>query len=327
LPDGENNPKRPVIIYLHAGGFYIGTGRSNWEGPQYLLDQDIVLVTFNYRLGSLGFISLGKEAPGNNGLKDQVVAMKWVKNNVAAFGGDPDSVTLYGYSAGAWSITLHMVSPMSRGLFHKAIIGSCSTLGHLPIYKNQMELGKKQARFVGCPDNSPKEILDCLKTKSAEELGNSLPQFKEFLKDPIVIWYAVIEEDYGQERFLTDHPVKLVAKGDFEKIPVLTGITHYEFGGRAFALVENSTLLEQLSDHFEKYAPICFCYERDTNKSTEVSRAVRKFYLGDKPLCNASLTGLAKVWFLIYADSVVGFPVNRGANLISQKSSKPVYYY
>ncbi|RZB39920.1 COesterase domain containing protein, partial [Asbolus verrucosus] len=90
LPESCDNPKRPVIIYLHPGGFYSGSGRSNWGGPQYFLDQDIVLVTINYRIGSLGFISVGKEAPGNNALRDQVVAMKWVKNNIAAFGGDPD---------------------------------------------------------------------------------------------------------------------------------------------------------------------------------------------------------------------------------------------
>jgi carboxylesterase type B len=145
------------------------------------MDQDIVLVTINYRLGSLGFISVGKEAPGNNGLRDQVVAMKWVKNNIEAFGGDPSSVTLFGYSAGAISITLHMVSPMSRGLFHKAILSSEAGVGPAPLPRNQLDLAKRQARIVGCPDTSPKVIIDCLKTTSAEELGNSLPQFAVIL--------------------------------------------------------------------------------------------------------------------------------------------------
>lgn len=116
LPKGSENPKRPVIVYFHSGGFYSVSSVSFWTGPQYFTDQDIVLVTVNYRLGSLGFLSTGdKESPGNYGLKDQVEALKFVKNNIAAFGGDPNSVTILGYSAGAFSVTLHLLSPLSQG--------------------------------------------------------------------------------------------------------------------------------------------------------------------------------------------------------------------
>jgi carboxylesterase type B len=141
------------------------------------MDQDIVLVTINYRLGSLGFISTGRDAPGNNGLKDQVVALRWIRDNIESFGGDSGSVTLFGYSAGSWSITLHLVSPMSRGLFHKAIFGSGSTLGQWSLPTNQLQLAQKQARLVGCPDVSPTVMLQCLRSIPAEVLGNSLPDF------------------------------------------------------------------------------------------------------------------------------------------------------
>lgn len=80
------------------------------------MDRDIVLVTINYRLGTLGMMAAGtKEYPGNAAFKDQVLALKWIKLHIAHFGGDPNSVTIMGYSAGALSATLHMVSPMSRG--------------------------------------------------------------------------------------------------------------------------------------------------------------------------------------------------------------------
>lgn len=106
---------RPVIVYIHPGGFYLLSGQSyNYAGPQNLMDRNIVLVTINYRLGSLGFLSTGtKEAPGNNGFKDQVIALRWIRSNIAKFGGDPNSVTIMGYSG--ISVSLHMVSPMSRG--------------------------------------------------------------------------------------------------------------------------------------------------------------------------------------------------------------------
>lgn len=107
---------QPVIVFIHSGGFYESSGRSDEFGPQYLIHRNVVLVTMNYRLSVLGFLSTGtKEAPGNNGLKDQVMALRWVKEHIESFGGDPNSITIMGYSAGALSVTLHMVSPMSKG--------------------------------------------------------------------------------------------------------------------------------------------------------------------------------------------------------------------
>lgn len=117
----ENRPptsaRKPVIVYFHPGGFYVFSGQSkNNAGPQYLMDRDVVLVTVNYRLGSIGMLAAGtKEYPGNAALKDQVLVLKWVQEHIERFGGDPNQVTLIGCSAGAWSISLHMVSPMSKG--------------------------------------------------------------------------------------------------------------------------------------------------------------------------------------------------------------------
>lgn len=108
---------KPVIVYIHAGGFFHGSSDSyNGAGPQYMMDRDIVLVTFNYRLGALGFLSTGTcDSPGNYGLMDQVLAFRWVQDHIQHFGGNPNSVTMFGYSSGAMSATLHMVSQMSKG--------------------------------------------------------------------------------------------------------------------------------------------------------------------------------------------------------------------
>lgn len=160
--------KRAIIIYLHPGGFYGLSGQSrSVAGPEYFMDRDIVLVTANYRLGILGFLSTGtKEAPGNNGLKDQVLVMKWVQEHIDRFGGDPNLVTLMGYSAGAMSVTLHLVSPMSRGLFHRVIVMSGSATSQWTIPNEQLDLAKKQARLLKCPNGSIGEIMDCFKTVS-----------------------------------------------------------------------------------------------------------------------------------------------------------------
>lgn len=104
-----------VVVFIHGGAFIGGEGII--YGPQYLLDNnDFVYVSINYRLGILGFASTGDNIlPGNNGMKDQVAALKWIQRNIGAFGGNPKNVTISGMSAGASSVHYHLLSPMSKG--------------------------------------------------------------------------------------------------------------------------------------------------------------------------------------------------------------------
>lgn len=104
------------MIYFHGGGFQCGSGVSSFYGPEFLLDRDVILVIGNYRVGPLGFLSTETlDCPGNFGLKDQVEILRWVQANIAAFGGDPESVTIFGNSAGGASVTYHMLSNSSKG--------------------------------------------------------------------------------------------------------------------------------------------------------------------------------------------------------------------
>lgn len=124
--DGE---KLPVFVWIHGGGFSSGSNSNRIYGPDYFVEQKIVVVTINYRLGVVGFLSFKDESleiPGNAGLKDQYMALCWVKENVEFFGGDADNITVGGESVGAASTHFHMMSPMSKGLFHRAILQSGS---------------------------------------------------------------------------------------------------------------------------------------------------------------------------------------------------------
>jgi para-nitrobenzyl esterase len=128
---GLDKARRPVMVWIHGGAFSIGSGSSEMYATGTLAsNQDIVLVTLNYRLGVLGFLNLNEvtkgriPSTGNEGLQDQVAALRWVKENIEAFGGDPENITLFGESAGAMSVGCLLNLPEAKGLFHKAILES-----------------------------------------------------------------------------------------------------------------------------------------------------------------------------------------------------------
>ncbi|XP_014218106.1 esterase E4-like [Copidosoma floridanum] len=330
LPGSACGIKRPVIVFFHPGAFYIFSAQSKAFGPQYFLDQDIVLVTVGYRIATLGMISTGDaRAPGNLGLKDQVVALRWVRDNIAPFGGDPNSVTIAGHSAGSWSCILHMMSPMSVGLFHRVIAMSGSPTTPEPLPTEQKHLVIKQASFVGCPTDSLDVAFECLKTVPFQKLADSLPKFAEWYGDPVLIWSPVVEPKIpGVERFLTAQPVDLIRQGKFQHVPVMIGITKDEFSGAPLPALERAmkgddSIYRNITANWEHAAPISFQYERETERSKYISKELKKFYLNDEPLTVKN----GKKLGLIYADSLIGWPAHRGAMLLAEYSKTPVYNY
>jgi para-nitrobenzyl esterase len=134
---GCDGAKRPVMVWIHGGAFVIGAGSQGIYNGRHLAACDVVVVTINYRLGAFGFLALSEatdgRAPGSGteGLADQILALHWVKQNIAAFGGDANNVTIFGESAGAMSVSALLTSPAARGLFHKAIAESgAAHIGH-----------------------------------------------------------------------------------------------------------------------------------------------------------------------------------------------------
>ncbi|XP_045476841.1 esterase FE4-like [Harmonia axyridis] len=323
LPSDNENPKRPVLVIIHSSDFARLSSRSNIVGPDYLMNHEIVLVTFNYRIGALGFLSTGdKEAPGNLGLKDQVAALKWVKENIEAFGGDPDSVTIHGNGSGGSCVNLHLVSPLSKGLFHRAVMASGSVSGAYAFGRSLLKLSKKQAKIVGCPTEPSTALVECLKTISAEKLGESLLKLNPG-PNGNVIWKPVIERDFGQEIFLPDHPVKLVLQGKFQKVPMEIGYMSDEFSDRAIKLVQDKEKLQKLNDNWNKEATKLFLCDHNKTRSHAISKDLRSFYFGDSNIDNSTLGPLIE----IFNDGLVGYEINRAAKLISEKSEEPVFYY
>lgn len=156
-PDDANN--LPVILYIHGGGFVGGCGHEkHFDGPIWAT-KGVIAVTINYRLGPLGFACLPELAQkdghtGNYGMYDQLAALQWVHDNIAAFGGDPNNITLMGQSAGAMSVQQHCISPLSKGLVAKAVMSSGGgvdkAFGDAPTMESQYEFWQKVMEQAGC---------------------------------------------------------------------------------------------------------------------------------------------------------------------------------
>uniref|UniRef100_A0A672G7T4 Carboxylic ester hydrolase n=1 Tax=Salarias fasciatus TaxID=181472 RepID=A0A672G7T4_SALFA len=172
VPQGRSvSSGLPVMVYLFGGAFLLGAsndvailGDSLYDGKEMADRGNVIVVTVNYRVGTLGFLSTGDDRmPGNYGLWDQHAAISWVRRNIQAFGGSPYNLTIFGQSAGAASVSYQMLSPYSKGLFRRAITQCGVALSPWALQRKPMALTKKIARKVGCSRSNEDEMITCLK--------------------------------------------------------------------------------------------------------------------------------------------------------------------
>ncbi|GAB1863190.1 Carboxylic ester hydrolase [Camponotus japonicus] len=180
--DIKSLEKRPVMVWIHGGGFSNGSGGSSMHGPDYIVEKDIVLVTLNYRLGVLGFLNLYDEvATGNQGLKDVILALQWVQKNISEFGGNSENVTIFGGSVGAAIVHYLTLSPLTEGLFHKAISQSGTVMCPWAFTEPEScttNKGFLLAKKLGKVTEDPKVAYEFLKTINAKKLIET----EQFLK-------------------------------------------------------------------------------------------------------------------------------------------------
>ncbi|KAL7039248.1 hypothetical protein ACKWTF_009844 [Chironomus riparius] len=309
---------KPTIVYIHGGGYVAGSAVGYL--PSYLLDRDIVLVTINYRLGPFGFLATGtKDAYGNMGLKDQVLALKWVQKNIAHFGGNPDQVTISGLSAGSFSVTAQMGSVMSQGLFHRAIGMSGAITWQTGLDRDNMNLVKQVAKRLSCPINVD-DMIPCLQTKSAKDIIQA--GSRSYYGCLVMPWLPVVEQDFGQERLFTADQNKLFKSGKFNRVPVIVGITTDEFISPVVPLLNNKESLELLNNKFSEIASNCFYFRGNGIISTEkIAELLKKHYLPYDKIDKTSFNSLHH----LCADGSIGYAVHRFAHYASPFTD--VYYY
>uniref|UniRef100_A0A3B3BZI5 Carboxylic ester hydrolase n=1 Tax=Oryzias melastigma TaxID=30732 RepID=A0A3B3BZI5_ORYME len=212
------NARLPVMVWIHGGGFSLGSA-SMFDGSALAVYEDVIVVLIQYRLGVLGFLSTGDEhLPGNFGLLDQIEALKWVKEHISSFGGDPNSVTVFGESAGGVSVSLLLASPLAKGLIHGGIAQSGTAAMDLLVTDQPFQGLQAVANASGCSLESTKKIAECMKNVDLD----TLISFTNNLNLRLTI--------NVDGHFLKKPVPEVYQKREVLNVPFMTGTTNHEAG-------------------------------------------------------------------------------------------------
>uniref|UniRef100_A0AAY4ES20 Carboxylesterase type B domain-containing protein n=1 Tax=Denticeps clupeoides TaxID=299321 RepID=A0AAY4ES20_9TELE len=218
LRESRDDPK-PVMVYVHGGSYMEGTGNI-MDGSVLASYGNVIVITLNYRVGILGFLSTGDQAAkGNYGLLDQIQALRWISKNIGYFGGDPKRVTVFGSGIGASCVSLLTLSHHSEGLFHRAIIQSGSALSSWAVNYQPVKYTRMLAEKVHCNVLDTQDLVLCLQKRSYRELVEQDIQPARYH----VAFGPVIDGD-----LIPDDPEVLMEQGEFLNYDIMLGVNQGE---------------------------------------------------------------------------------------------------
>ncbi|XP_028626242.1 carboxylesterase 1E-like isoform X2 [Grammomys surdaster] len=228
----KNTNRLPVMVWIHGGGLVVG-GASTYDGLALSAHENVVVVTIQYRLGIWGFFSTGDQhSRGNWGHLDQVAALHWIQDNIANFGGDPGSVTIFGESAGGESVSVLVLSPLTKNLFHRAISQSGVVFTSGLFMEDASSVTEQIADVAGCKTTTSAVIVHCLRQKTEEELLE-ITQKMNFFKFDV---QGDTKKNYPfmptvlDGVVLSKAPEEILAEKNFNTVPYIVGINKQEFG-------------------------------------------------------------------------------------------------
>ncbi|XP_047503726.1 bile salt-activated lipase-like [Pieris napi] len=310
---------RAVMVFIHGGAFLVGSGGRFIYGPEFLMKKDVILVTFNYRLGALGFTCLGiEEAPGNAGLKDQIAALKWVRDNIGAFGGDPDNVTVFGESAGATSASLLMASTTASGLFKRAILQSGSGISNWAINREPVRVASLVASKLGFHSEDPHELYEFLSKTDYRDLVPVMHgKPEELFFDTQLLHLPCVEEIIpGEMSVITDLPWNLFINKK-NRVPVVYGTNSRE---GMFLTAEVDGSVEGRNGKYIVASDLSFS---SVEEGMRVSRAAQDFYFGSDRISIQRINNITDLYTHLYFE----VPSILESELLLNSSSEPVFNY
>ncbi|XP_073811645.1 juvenile hormone esterase-like [Musca autumnalis] len=300
----RNGEKLPVMVYIHGGGWFTGSVHPSIVGPEYFMDtEEVILVTFNYRLGVFGFLSTEDAIiPGNFGLKDQTLALKWVQKNIADFGGDPKRVTIFGQSAGGISAHMHMLSKHSEGLFQGVI--SLSGPANVPFatQTNALELARNTAVHCNITDAatlSSAKLVKALRSVEPEMLLQAADAIKYWDVDPLTLYRPVVENFKSSDAFFTENPQDIFERGSYKAVPFMAGVVPGEGAVRAVAILESEDLRKRFNEDFdyllEKFLELPDSFD-DERLNAALDKIIEAYFHGKHELTNEGFVDVSMYW-------------------------------
>lgn len=301
----------PVMVYIHGGGLTFGSGNTDFYGPDFLVEKDVVVVTINYRLGALGFLCLNTpEVPGNAGLKDVITALTWVKENIHNFGGNAGNLTVFGESAGGAIVSVLTVSPLSKNLISKAVVQSGSALCPWSFNKNPIASAQQLAKDLGCDAENVDDILEFLTTTPAKEIVDAQSKLSSETEKPFKHVIVVEKEFPGVEAVLPESFLDLLTSGRVAQIPTMIGSTTLEFA--------TEKAIEDLQDLIPDELNI----PKDSDDAKAIAKQIEELYF------NGNRTEDKKMeLYQLFSDSFINIPTHRHIQYLLQSTTAPIYYY
>lgn len=283
----------PVMLWIHGGGFRWGNSTESSYGPDYLLEKDVVFVSINYRLGALGFMSIPDpelKVPGNAAMKDQAMAMRWVRENISYFGGDSKNITVFGESVGAICTHWHMVSDFSKGLFDKAIVQSGSALVDFCAVPHTENWAQRLAMVLGWKPNGSQTYFEYLQNVPAVDIVMAQDWILSPPEQKIhgrMIFSVTLEPYESEQCFNRRDPLEFYQNAWGNKIPLIIGGTSEE-GLLFYRLMTQFLIQFKAPDIFENLFERLKC-GKGTEKSKAISDKIREFYYGNEAPSIANL--------------------------------------
>ncbi|KAH3730960.1 hypothetical protein DPMN_056961 [Dreissena polymorpha] len=319
LPKGTHHRSMPVLVFIHGGSYQNGMG-AMLDGS-VLASHGVVVVTFNYRLGPLGFLSSAdSHITGNYGMLDMIAALKWVKANIAAFNGDPAQVTIDGHSAGGCSVGLLLMSPLAKGLFHRVIQQSGSPLGNWAVLRRQTEPNFVYNIFtssVRCYNMSSLETKRCLQALDSATLEHTIMEEFEWMTSLTPLYRPVVDG-----YFLPRTPEELVISGTVNAEAVLTGATQDEGLIAAIPLIK---LFGVGKTGYRKLLSLMSSFRGDLPEISGIVDSVLSLYIRHG-ISDISDEAIEKSFAEIVGDYFITAPTHLLAERLSQRNVS-VYLY